>query len=116
MGSVERRREPRVECREAVGIEVLGDHPRSLTGVLVNISGKGARLEVPQELGVGCIVRVDSSEAIYLGEVCYCFEESGTWQVGVEMEHSIPMGKGLRNLAEKLREEVGSFHSLQQES
>jgi hypothetical protein len=114
MGSVERRREPRKECREPVRIEVLGDPLQVLTGLLVNISGKGARLQLSQTLPLNTMVRIDTSEAIYLGEVCYCFEESGVWQVGVQMEHSIPLGHGLRNLSERLREEAGSRDAQRQ--
>jgi len=72
-------------------------------------------LQLAQPLAIQCMVRVDSCEAIYLGEVCYCFEESDVWQVGVQMEHSIPLGHGLRNLSERLREEAGSSHDSQRQ-
>ncbi|MBL8220212.1 MAG: hypothetical protein JNL62_13345 [Bryobacterales bacterium] len=97
-------------------IEILGDHPQVLAGALANISGQGARLQLSQALPINAMVRIDSSEAIYLGEVCYCFEESGVWQVGVQMKHSIPLGHGLRNLSERLREEAGSRDSQRQVS
>jgi len=99
-----------------VRIEILGDHPQTLTGLLINISGKGARLELFEPLPINCMVRIDSYAAIYLGEVCYCFEESGAWQIGVQMEHSIPIERGLKNLADRLHREVMTYDSQQQES
>jgi hypothetical protein len=109
---VDRRREPRVECRETVRIEVLGDRPRVLSGTLCNISGRGARIESPESLPVNAMLRIDSSSAIFLGDVCYCFPQSGSWQVGVKLAHAFRSDPGLKNLAQRLNEESANSSLL----
>ncbi|MBL8177390.1 MAG: PilZ domain-containing protein [Bryobacterales bacterium] len=105
---MERRREPRVECWEPVRIELLGESPLVLSGMLVNISGQGARLQAPRSLPINGLLRIDAPSGVYLGDVCYCTAKGELWHVGVKVAHSIRSEHGLLHLANRLRQETGS--------
>ncbi len=82
-----------------------GARERALSGMLRNLSGKGLRLVLKERLTVNTMIRIDAGAAIYLGDVCYCFEENGEWQTGVQVAHSIRTNTSLRNLADQLTAE-----------
>lgn len=111
---MERRREPRIECRETVRIEVLGANAKSCSGLLVNLSGQGAKLTLSEPLPVNTMLRIDAASAVYLGDVCYCSEQEGFWHVGVKLAHSVRANPGLRNLAERLNQEAAAVKRQQQ--
>ena len=104
MKGVDRRSEPRVECRQPARIEILGDAPRVFEATLQNISGRGASLSLSEPIPVNSMVRIDLGPAILLGDVCYCFQLNGTWQAGVQVAHSLRLDMVLHNLAEQLNQ------------
>ena len=111
---MERRREPRIECRETVRIELLGPIPKVCAGVLLNLFGKGARITLSEPLPVNTMLRIDTASILYLGDVCYCFEQDGQFHAGVQLAHSIQVNPGLRNLAERLNHESVTLKQEQQ--
>lgn len=94
---MERRAEPRLPWNAPIRITVLSSPPRHYDAVLVNVSGRGARLRLEQPLDCDLPVRIDLNNALLLGEVCYCATDGDGFGVGILLEHS------LMNLAEVVR-------------
>ncbi|MCC6294463.1 MAG: PilZ domain-containing protein [Bryobacterales bacterium] len=94
---MERRAEARLPWNAPIRITVLSSPPRHYDAVLVNVSGRGARLRLNQPLDCDLPVRIDLENALLLGEVCYCATDGDAYGVGILLEHS------LLNLAEVVR-------------
>lgn len=94
---MERRAETRIPFDCPVRVTLLGSPPEQFDGILVNVSGRGARLRVPRRIECDAALRIDLDNAMLLGEVCYCANDGDGYGIGVQLEHS------LLNLAEVLR-------------
>ena len=84
-----RRKFPRFPTDELVAVTLLGTLPIKMTGRVVDLSAKGLRLVLKEEVATSTPIRVDGFNTMLLGEVCYCRFEDGGWQTGVMLEHFI---------------------------
>ena len=91
---MDRRTDVRHSVETAVKMTVLSGQLRQMEAVLANVSGRGARLRVPEPIAVDSAVQLEFGDSLLLGEVCYCASDEGSFCVGVELQHS------LLNLAE----------------
>ena len=94
---MERRAETRIPWNCPVRVTLLGSPPEHVDAVLLNVSGRGARLRVPRRIECDTALRIDLDNAMLLGEVCYCATDGDGYGIGVQLEHS------LLNLAEVIR-------------
>lgn len=82
---------------------------------ILDFSGRGMRLLVDRSLPSGAAVKVETEDALLLGETCYSLPTSGGFEVGLELQHSL---NGLRELARLNRQLVAGWQApppLQQE-
>lgn len=99
---MDRRREPRFECKQNACITLLDGSPVPLEGTLVNISADGARLTVGEPLPINVPVRVDVGETLLLGDVCYCQPEAEGYSVGIALAHAVVEATSLNALLTNL--------------
>ncbi|MBX9599754.1 MAG: PilZ domain-containing protein [Bryobacteraceae bacterium] len=85
----DRRREERFGILEPVTIKVLGSNPEVLQGILLNVSAHGMRVQTGKVIVPGSCLEVSTSEAMLLGEVCYCIPMQDRFEVGVDVRHSL---------------------------
>lgn len=104
---MERRAESRIPFNCPVRITLLSSPPERFDGVLVNVSGRGARLRVPRRIECDAALRIDLDNAMLLGEVCYCATDGDGYGIGVQLEHS------LLNLSEVLRQRAQLLGELE---
>ncbi len=83
------RSEPRHETDQNIQVTVLGRSELKITGQIVNLSGKGARLMLGAPIPIGTAVKIEWNQTLLLGEVCYCRPEAGGFSAGVELEHAL---------------------------
>lgn len=93
---MERRRESRTAFNQPVWITALGEVETRLPGTAVNLSGSGMRLTVGQRLARDTPVKVETPDAIYLAEVCYCMPHNGAFVIGLAVDQVLT---GLPDLA-----------------
>jgi hypothetical protein len=86
---MERRTELRFPAGREIQVTVLGEDKRVLQAVLLNVSGRGARIHVPEPVPVDAALSFEWDNAMLLGEVCYCASDAGGFAVGVELRHSL---------------------------
>ncbi len=101
---MDRRSEPRYAASGPAEVTLLGDHPVSLQGRVLNLSGRGMRVWLPQAAPVGAPVRVDLEGAMFLGEVCYCNPDGDGYAVGFQLEHVLSMSDELAALMRALKQ------------
>ncbi|MCS6954641.1 MAG: PilZ domain-containing protein [Bryobacteraceae bacterium] len=101
---MERRSEPRYSARGPAEVTLLADNPVSLRGRIVNLSGRGMRIWLPEVVPVGAPVRVDYEGAVFLGEICYCNAEEDGYSAGFQLEHVVSMSDELAALIRALEQ------------
>jgi hypothetical protein len=85
----DRRRDERFAVLQPVSVKLLGPEKEVLSGLLMNVSAHGMRVQVERPLAPGTCVEVATSEAVLLGEVCWCIEVQDRFEAGVDIEHSL---------------------------
>ena len=106
----ERRRENRLPANCPVTVTVLGIHaPQKIPGVVVDLSGRGLGLKVPEQIAVQSPVKIESDDLLLLGEVCRCEAVGDEFSVGLQVQEwlSLPVGRWRVRSAEQSRENFG---------
>ena len=93
---MERRRDLRINSDQAVRVTVLGKIRNQTQGRAIDISGSGIRIVVPCSFVPGDAVRIDTEDAMLLGDVCYCSAREGDFVIGVALDQAL---NGLADLA-----------------
>lgn len=99
------RSQPRLQADEVVQVTVLGDREIPLEGRVANYSCYGIRLLIPERVAIGAAVKVEWSNTLLLGEVCYCQPCKGEFAIGMSLEHAIYNTLELARLAQRLLDE-----------
>ena len=100
---MERRKQPRFEVAHTVQVTVLDEPPTQLEGRVVNVSGGGFRLLTDGMIRLNAAIRVDMTDAVLLGEVCYCLEEEdGVYAIGLESQQILSHTHDLAQLVKSL--------------
>jgi hypothetical protein len=105
---MERRREPRFAGSTPVTLRVLGETELTLNGEIIDASGEGLGLNVPQKIAPGTMMRIEVENVLLLGECCHCRAVGDKFQLGVILRHSL---QGLAELEQQHRELVGEENS-----
>jgi hypothetical protein len=101
---VERRKQTRYDVVQAVQVTILDEPPVKLNGRIVNVSGGGFQIHTDGPIRLNSAVRVDLTDAVLLGEVCYCCQESdGLYAIGMEsqqiLSHTSEFAKLMKSLS-----------------
>jgi hypothetical protein len=56
---------------------------------LLDISGTGLQLRLPQAIPCGTPVKIDGNNTLLLGEISRCEPEAGAFIVGVQLSHTL---------------------------
>ncbi len=94
---MDRRREPRFDCRQKVRLVNLGTD-EEMEATLANVSGRGMQLRTARRIALSTPVRVDYGEILLLGDVCYCQTEASGFLCGIKLAHTLSGGAALSNL------------------
>jgi len=112
---VERRRETRPQTDQPIEVTILVEPPVQCRGRVVDISGRGLRLELPLQIALGAAVRVDLCDSLLLGEVCHCGPAGDSFSVGIMLEESLTGLTELENLNRSLLAESGRGETTESE-
>jgi hypothetical protein len=99
------RSQLRLEIDEPVHVTVLGECETKLLGRVTNYSDYGMGLLIDREVPLGVVVRVEWSQTLLLGEVCYCRPEGEGFAIGLQLEHALYHTAELGRLARRLVDE-----------
>jgi hypothetical protein len=110
---MDRRKYTRFKTDDQVTIALLDQSARILVGKLKDFSERGLRVEVPEKLRVGALVKVELDDALLFGEVIHLQSQGAGFVAGFEIEEWIgkAMLRRLRSIAECSRDvEVPQSH------
>lgn len=96
------RQETRFETDQEVTVTLLGGAGTTFDGRIVNFSGRGICLALDSPLPAGGAVKLELSDALLLGEVVYCREVAGGFQIGLALEEALYHTTELAALLERL--------------
>jgi hypothetical protein len=80
---VERRKQPRINLETNLTIEILGNDPMRVDGLMVDVSSDGMRFLSPVDVAPGTAIRVDRDGGMILGEVCYTEPHGEQFHLGI---------------------------------
>lgn len=69
------------------------------------LSGRGARIRLPLPLRAGTLVQMETSEDLFLGEVCHCRRDGETFVAGMELDCVLHAVSSVRAMMRALLEE-----------
>ena len=79
------RSQLRLEADEPVHVTVLGECETTLLGRITNYSANGMAMEIDAKVSIGTAVKVEWSNTLLLGEVCYCrATDHSQFQTGIQ--------------------------------
>ena len=88
---------------EAVSVEPDDSAPApvKMQVLIQRIEGRQMQILTPQEIRIGTTVKIESPEAIWLGEIQSCVEEGRSWACGIDLRHVLRDFETLARLAER---------------
>ncbi len=102
---MEQRSHPRFDANEPVHVTVLSEPEALFSGRLTNYSTSGIGLWIDGRIPFGSVVRVEWSDGLLIGEVCYCSPRDGGYSLGLKMERPLYDSLQLAILARQLHDE-----------
>jgi hypothetical protein len=63
-------------------------------------------IEIDARVSIGAAVKVEWSDTLLLGEVCYCRPEGKGFAIGLRLEHAVYNTSELARLAKRLLDEL----------
>jgi hypothetical protein len=60
-----------------------------MTGSVLDISKRGLCLLLPEPVPAGTPIKIDSQDALILGEVSYCAPQNDAFRVGLMVKHRL---------------------------
>lgn len=109
---MERRQSPRLPAEEPIVVTRLSPDAQSglstpLAARIVERSTDGFRVELPEAIPQGMLVRLDLADSLLLGEVTWCAKAGALYYAGVRIEQSLEHMGDLRRLMAALVGERG---------
>lgn len=99
---MEKRAEPRLSIRGAAMLTVLSGAGETCPAEMVNLSGRGMQILVGGPLPAGAPVRLDATDCMWLGEVCYCQPVQDGYVVGLRLDQFLSNLSSLERLTRRL--------------
>jgi hypothetical protein len=103
------RSQLRLEADEPVHVTVLGESETKLLGCITNYSAHGMGLVIDSPVSIGAAVKVEWSNTLLLGEVCYCQPAGEGFAIGLQLEHALYNTAELARLAKRLLDEAAQL-------
>ncbi|MBY0504958.1 MAG: PilZ domain-containing protein [Bryobacteraceae bacterium] len=98
MPFVERRAFPRQPIHHLTVLRLSDE--TAIPALVVEVSARGARVELDRHLAEGTYLRLTLEEQIVFGHVCYCVPgKENEYAVGVQLEESLASVEDLSHLA-----------------
>jgi RNA polymerase sigma factor (sigma-70 family) len=87
-----RRKEPRGGTNQSVKVTVLADPQVLLRGHIVDVSGNGMKLFLPDAISAGSAIEVECEDCTFRAKVVYCLfhprpNGTGHWWIGIQIVH-----------------------------
>jgi hypothetical protein len=87
-----RRKEPRGGTNQSVKVTVLADPQVLLRGHIVDVSGGGMKLFLPDAISAGSAIEVQCEDCTFRAKVVYCLfhprpNGTGHWWIGIQIAH-----------------------------
>jgi hypothetical protein len=108
------RSQLRLEADEPVHVTVLGECETKLLGRITNYSAHGMGLVIYSPVSIGAAVKVEWSNTLLLGEVCYCQPAGEGYAIGLQLEHALYNTAELARLAKRLLDEVSQPEEMRE--
>jgi hypothetical protein len=87
--NVEHRKESRLKANQPVLVTALGLMGMPpMSGRVLDMSGSGLRLRLPNPVPCGSPVKVESERMVMLGEVVRCDDDAEAYSVGLVLLHT----------------------------
>lgn len=111
MPKSDQRATPRVAVNVPATIQILGpsaaENARPANARIVDASARGLRLLAGAPIAPGQVVKVETAESMFLGEVCYCAAQGGEgYAVGIAAEQCLTGVGDLEHLIRALAPET----------
>ena len=113
---MEKRSQPRVEADQAVYVTMLGEEDQDgsktskadahFVARITNYSSRGMGLIIGGPVPMGAAVKVEWSNTLLLGEVCYCHRRADGFAIGLHLEHALYDTLELAALGRRLLQEA----------
>jgi hypothetical protein len=100
------RSQLRLEADEPVHVTVLGACETTLLGRITNYSANGMGMLIDAKVAIGAAVKVEWTDTLLLGEVCYCRPAGEGFAIGLRLEHVVHNTSELARLAKRLLDEA----------
>jgi hypothetical protein len=89
-----------------ITVTVLGSGATtSMSGTVLDLSGRGLRLAVPYPIPFGAAVKIETEELLMLAEVCRCSVLPSGYEAGLMVSEMLTGLSELRRLNEALLDE-----------
>lgn len=88
---MERRREPRIACYQRAWLTVLGENHRSIACHAIELSGRGMRIVLDQDVPPGTPIAIETRDWMAFGEVCYSRHEYTHYAVGLRLDQALAL-------------------------
>ena len=98
--------QPPLETNEPVHVTVLGKCETKFLGRITNVTGRSIALVTDQPAPLGAAVKLEWTDTLLLGEVCYCRTEGVGFALGLDLEHALYNTLELARLAKLLLDDV----------
>ena len=99
---MDRRREQRIPTDQPAIVTVFGPPDVRVTARILDLSGRGLRVQADRPLPPGAAVKVEAEDVLFLGEVCYSIPANPGFEAGLTLEHSLMGLKELARLNQRL--------------
>jgi hypothetical protein len=83
------RSQLRLEAGEPVHVTVLGEGEAQVLGRITNYSANGMCIVIDAKISIGAAVKVEWTDTLLLGEVCYCRPAGEGFAIGLRLEHAL---------------------------
>jgi len=91
MFHMERRQETRFRPPQPIRVTLLDPSHREIEASVINISAGGMCLQVANPIPAGTSIKIETSEILLLGDICYCSADNDAFRVGFVAKHRMAL-------------------------
>jgi hypothetical protein len=91
MFHVDRRQEPRFLLAQPLRVTLLDPTHKELEASVIDVSAGGLCLHLPLRIPAGTPVKVETSDTLLLGDICYCTPTDDGFRAGLVVKHRMAL-------------------------